>query len=84
MTDPVIEREMKLANEKLAWDEKERMITAARKRAGHTIISGIDIPFSDLVMLLVKLAFAAIPAAIIIGLIWSIIAAFAGGLLGSR
>jgi len=46
-------------------------------------IVGIDIPFIDLVLLLVKLAIAAIPAAIIIGIIWTVIGGFLFGLLNS-
>jgi hypothetical protein len=36
------------------------------------ILTGVHVPFWDLVWLLVKLAFAAIPAAIIIAVIWTI------------
>lgn len=44
-------------------------------------IVGVDIPFIDLVLLLVKLAIAAIPAAIIIGVIWTVIGGFLFGFL---
>ncbi|WP_295420691.1 hypothetical protein [Sulfurovum sp.] len=43
------------------------------------IISGIDIPFMDLVVLLVKLAFAAIPAMIVIFTVFGILSALFGG-----
>ena len=46
-------------------------------------IVGIDIPFIDLVLLLVKLAIAAIPAVIIIGVIWTVIGGFVFGFLNS-
>ena len=46
-------------------------------------IVGVDIPFIDLVLLLVKLAIAAIPAAIIIGVIGTAIGRFLFGLLNS-
>jgi hypothetical protein len=36
------------------------------------ILTGVHVPFWDLVWLLVKLAFAAIPAAIIIAIIWTV------------
>ncbi len=44
-------------------------------------IVGVDIPFIDLVLLLVKLAIAAIPAAIVVGIFWSLIGGFLVGLL---
>jgi hypothetical protein len=37
-------------------------------------ITGIDIPFGDLIILLVKLALAAIPAGILLALIGSLVA----------
>jgi len=43
------------------------------------IIKGIDIPFMDLVVLLVKLAFAAIPAMIVIFTVFGILSALFGG-----
>ena len=43
------------------------------------IISGIDIPFTDLVVLLVKLAFAAIPAIIIIFGLFALLSMLFGG-----
>lgn len=43
------------------------------------IIKGIDIPFMDLVILLVKLAFAAIPAMIIIFVLFGILSSLFGG-----
>jgi len=46
-------------------------------------IVGVDIPFIDLVLLLVKLAIAAIPAAIIVGVFWFLIGGFLVGLLNN-
>ena len=43
------------------------------------IIRGIDIPFMDLVVLLVKLAFAAIPAMIIIFTVMGLLSTLFGG-----
>lgn len=43
------------------------------------VIKGIDIPFMDLVVLLVKLAFAAIPAIIVIFTVFGILSALFGG-----
>lgn len=42
-------------------------------------ITGIDIPFFDLVALLFKLTFAWVPVAIMIGLIYGLFAAFCYG-----
>ncbi len=44
------------------------------------IISGIDIPFMDLVVLLIKLALAAIPALIVIFAFFSLMSAVFGGM----
>ena len=43
------------------------------------IIRGIDIPFMDLVILLVKLAFAAIPAMIVIFVVFGLLSTLFGG-----
>ena len=42
-------------------------------KKNRVIIVGLNIPFWDLVYLMVKIAFAAIPAMFIIGLIWHLI-----------
>lgn len=44
------------------------------------IISGINIPFFDLVVLLVKLALAAIPAIVLISFIFAAFASIFGGM----
>jgi len=46
-------------------------------------IVNIDIPFIDLILLLVKLAIAAIPAAIVVSIFWMIIGGFLARILGS-
>lgn len=43
------------------------------------IIGGIDIPFIDLVVVLVKLAFASIPAIIIIFTVFGLLSTLFGG-----
>ena len=43
--------------------------------AGRVRVTGIDIPFRDLVVLLIKLALAAVPAMLVIGIAWFFIAA---------
>jgi len=46
----------------------------------EVIISGIDIPFMDLVVLLIKLALAAIPAIVVIMVVMSFISTLFGGM----
>lgn len=43
------------------------------------VINGIDIPFMDLVLLLIKLAFASIPAMIVIFTVFGLLSALFGG-----
>jgi len=45
------------------------------------IIKGVDIPFMDLVMLLVKLALAAIPAMFIIYVVFALFSIVFGGFI---
>ncbi len=45
----------------------------------NVIIKGVDIPFMDLVVLLVKLAFAAIPAMIVIYFVFGFMSMIFGG-----
>lgn len=47
-----------------------------------TRITGIDVPFLQLVVLLVKLAIAAIPAMIIVSIFWIAIGGFLFSLVG--
>ncbi len=56
--------------------KKQELLTAKK-----VILRGIDIPFWDLVILIVKIAFAAIPAAIIVTIIWGIIISILGNIL---
>jgi len=44
------------------------------------IISGIDIPFMDLVVLLIKLALASIPAIVVITVVMSLVSTLFGGM----
>ena len=43
------------------------------------MINGIDIPFMDLVVLLVKLAFASIPAIIVVFTVFGLLSTLFGG-----
>jgi hypothetical protein len=72
---------VKLAEEKVRWDAEQKRKKQELLAAKKVIIKGIDIPFWDLVTLLVKIAFAAIPAAIIVTIIWGIIISFFGNIL---
>ena len=57
-----IEREL----EKEKRDSEQTREREVRPRSGKIIITGIDIPFWNLVVLLVKVSLAAIPAAFIV------------------
>jgi hypothetical protein len=48
-------------------------------REKRVVIGGIDIPFIDLVILLVKLALASIPAMIIIYTVFALLSTLFGG-----
>ncbi len=48
------------------------------------VISGIDIPFLDLVFLLVKIVLASIPAMIIVYFIFALLATLFGGIFMFR
>lgn len=61
---------VKLAQEKAEWDAKQK----AREKAQYVTLTNINIPFTKLVGFLVKLAIAAVPAAIIVAIFWSILA----------
>ena len=70
------------AQEKAKWDAEQARTNQEIVRATKVIIKGIDIPFWDLVALLVKIAFAAIPATMIVAIVWGIIVSFLGGIFG--
>lgn len=58
---------------------------ASRPKERRVLVSGINIPFWDLVWFLVKLSIAAIPATIIVGVIYVfVVGIFAGILSGLR
>jgi len=60
-----------MEQEKARWDAEQERRAAERIRRGEVVISGIKIPFWDLVILFVKAAFASIPAMIIVSLVIS-------------
>ena len=49
------------------------------KNDKRVVIDGIDIPFIDLVVLLVKLAFASIPAMIVVFTVFGLLSTLFGG-----
>lgn len=53
------------------------------KDCNQVVITGIKIPFWAMVSFIVNLAIASIPALIILILLWELIFAFIGGLMGS-
>lgn len=53
------------------------------KNVSEVKITDVDIKFGTMVILLVKLSFAAIPAAFVILVIWMFIAGLFGSLLGA-
>jgi len=56
---------------------EQEPIQGAGAVPSRVVISGLEIPFADLVTFLIKLAFAAIPAAIIIAVIGGVATAIA-------
>ena len=62
---------VKLAQEKAAWDAKQK----EKEKFQYVVITDIDIPFTKLIGFLLKMAIAAVPAGIIIGILWMIVAA---------
>lgn len=65
----------KLAQKKAEWDAKQM----AKGPQQNVVITGIDIPFSHLVTLMIKVSIAAVPAALVVGFIWMIIGGFIVG-----
>ncbi len=74
-TDPYEAHKQRYDTEKKNRDQSGGEITSV-------VVKGVSIPFWDLVKLLVSLAFACIPAAIILAIAWYVILAFFGGILG--
>ena len=77
---------VKLGIEKEQWDMQQQAANYSQNIGASLTdvkIVRIDIPFMDLVLLLVKLAIAAIPAAIVVTVFWTIIAGFLGGILSN-
>jgi hypothetical protein len=68
----------KLEQDKLKWDAAQQAKKTSQQKV---VITEIDIPFTNLVSFLVKLAVAAVPAGIIVAIIWLIVSAVIFGSL---
>ncbi len=66
------ETHVALAIEKASWDAAQEEKQQEFETATTVIIKGIEIPFLDLVALLVKIALAAIPASIVMAILWGL------------
>jgi uncharacterized oligopeptide transporter (OPT) family protein len=80
---------IKLGIDKEQWDMKQQAAKSSKQTETETELTdvkivGINIPFMDLVSLLVKLAIAAIPAMIVVSFFWAAIAGLITGLIGSQ
>lgn len=73
MADMDVPSYVKLEQDKALYDEEKKRKKQELLTAERVILKGIDIPFWDLVTLLVKIAFAVIPAAFIVAILWGII-----------
>ena len=50
---------------------------------GNVVISDVDISFGRLIVMFIKFGLAAIPAAIVIGIIWAVIVMLVARIFGS-
>lgn len=62
----------KIAQEKAEWDAKQKEKKEKKEKSQYVIITGIDIPFIDLIVFLTKLIIAACPAIAIAVIFWCI------------
>lgn len=77
-TDDQIEHAEKRLK-KIEWDLKQK----EKEKSQHVVVTGMDIPIGDLVVILCKLVIASVPAVIICGIIWILLSVFIfGGLFG--
>ena len=60
-----------------------RAIHTAPGAAGGTRITGVDIGIGDLIVLMIKIAIASIPATIIIMIVFGILGAIFGGIFAA-
>jgi hypothetical protein len=68
----------RLAQDKARWDAAQQ---EKKKSQQKVVITEIDIPFTNLVSFLIKLAIAAIPAGIIVAIIWLFVSAVIFGII---
>ncbi len=65
-----------LEQKQAAWDAKKNV----QKNVQHVVVTEIDIPFMSLVGFMIKVAIAAVPAGIIVSILWTMVASFVVGL----
>lgn len=63
-------------------ESSDRAIESAPAIATRSVVVGVEVPFTDLVVLLVKLALAAIPAMIIVALMVAMFGGMIAGFFG--
>ncbi len=69
---------------KLSLNNEEIVESSPRThKVNETVITGIRIPFSHLLVLLIKLSIAAVPAAIIVAILWTVVVSGILGTLGA-
>lgn len=71
MNDQIAQSYAKLTEKKRRYDQVKKKINEERDKMPKVIIKGIDISFWDMMMLMIQIFVAAIPAAIIAGLIYA-------------
>jgi hypothetical protein len=77
-SDEIANQHIQLEIEKAAWDKKQE---EKKTEIQHVKITGINVPFFQLVWFLTTLAFAAVPAIIIVVVAYStLISAIVGNL----
>ena len=72
---------VQLMDDKAKWDTEQKQKQQETIKSGKIIIGKIDVPFTDMIVLLVKISFAAIPVAIIVMITWAVLISFFGNLL---
>jgi hypothetical protein len=73
MKEGITPPEVALSQMEAEWDVKQK---AKAENTQYVIITEIDIPFTKLIGFLVRLAIAAVPAGIIVFILWRILASF--------
>ncbi|MEA3445978.1 MAG: hypothetical protein U9R19_14760 [Bacteroidota bacterium] len=72
MNDYTAQHQAQLEQEKLRYDEMQKRKKEKLESATKVLIKGINIPFWDMVLLLVQISLAAIPAAILLAIVFAL------------